>query len=120
MSKGLEALKEIKHTTDLDRPNELNGYKKELDIIEKELKEYEQLKQLKLLPYPQENGEDYRQGVIKKLMALEIIKEKRVLIDVLLDTDTIEDYNDFKSEQELLTQQEYDLLNEVLKWKENS
>ena len=38
----LEALEEIKHTTDLYRPNELNGYKEELDIIETALKEKEQ------------------------------------------------------------------------------
>ena len=41
MSKGLEALEVIKHTTDLDRPNELNGYHNEISIIEKELKTLE-------------------------------------------------------------------------------
>lgn len=35
---SLEALEEIKHTTDLYLPNELNGYEQELDIIEKDLK----------------------------------------------------------------------------------
>ena len=34
----LEPLEIIKHTTDLYMPNELNGYKEELDIIETELK----------------------------------------------------------------------------------
>ncbi len=50
----------------------------------------------------------------KSLKALEIIKEKIVLVDVLFDTDTLEDYNDFKSKQEQLTQEEYDLLKEVM------
>ena len=41
MSKGLEALEVIKHTTDLDRPNELNGYHNEISIIEKDLETLE-------------------------------------------------------------------------------
>ena len=46
MSKGLEVLEIIKHTTDLDRPNELNGYHNEIYNIEKELKALEIIKEL--------------------------------------------------------------------------
>lgn len=45
MSKELEALEVIKHTTDLDRPNELNGYHNEIDTIEKALKALEIIKE---------------------------------------------------------------------------
>lgn len=104
---GLEALKDIRSwfsCHDYDQHNEM-------DTIEKELKEYEQLKQLKLLPYPQENGEEYRQGVIKKLMALEIIRKYPFIVNL--------DYRLSYEEQkewvrEGLTQEEYDLLKEVL------
>lgn len=50
-----------------------------------------------------------------KLTAFEIIKKKRVLIDVLLDVDTLKDYNDFKTKEEQLSQEEYDLLKKELK-----
>lgn len=77
MSKGLEALECIKHTTDLYRPNELNGYKKELDIIETELKDYE--KKTKLAKeYADVNN------VAKRLKALEIIKENLNIDEILL------------------------------------
>lgn len=50
MSKGLKALETIKHTTDLYRPNELNGYKNEIDLIEKDLEQkQEQDKVLKIV-----------------------------------------------------------------------
>ena len=106
MSKGLVALEVIKHTTDLDRPNELNGYHNEICDVEKELK------------------------------ALEIIKEKRVDVLVLVqymkekpnDTWALESYNHYCEDKKnckyydgrdylkpkSLTQEEYELLKEVL------
>ena len=78
MSKGLEALKEIK-----SKPFSWEKLKDSLDTIEKELK------------------------------ALEIIIKKNVLPCML--NDTLEDYNNAMPYfEEELTQQEYDLLKEVL------
>ena len=48
----------------------------------------------------------------KKLKALEIIKEKRVNVEWLLETESVEEYNE--SLYIDLTQEEYDLLKEIL------
>ena len=52
----------------------------------------------------------------KKLEALEIIKKKIVLIDVFIESESANDYNEFvsKSKERHLTQEEYELLKEVL------
>lgn len=52
----------------------------------------------------------------KELKALEIIKNKVVLIDVLVDSENANDYNEFvsKSKDRHLTQEDYDLLKKVL------
>ena len=49
-------------------------YCEEYEIVEKALNDYEKLKSLKLLPYP-ENDSEYRQDVVKRLMAFEVIKK---------------------------------------------
>lgn len=77
MSKGLEALKEIK-----SEPFSWEKLKDSLDTIEKELK------------------------------ALEIVKKKLVDVNWLKGCDELEDYN-FCNNIEL-TQEEYNLLKEVL------
>lgn len=53
----------------------------------------------------------------KELKILEIIKEKVVLMDVLLVSEDANDYNDFyaKSTDKHLTEEEFRLLKEVLK-----
>lgn len=112
----LEALESIKHTTDLYRPNELNGYKAEIDIIETALKEHQNdkqiwenyLKEIKNLP-PIE--------VQLKLKALEIIKEKEVAVDEFIrccknEENSLEEYNNFAGDENSLTQEEFDLLKE--------
>ena len=48
----------------------------------------------------------------KKLKVLEIIKEKQVNVEWLLETENVEEYNE--SLYADLTQEEYDLLKEVL------
>lgn len=55
-------------------------------------------------------------GTKKKLKALEIIKEKQVNVGDFIRCKSIEDYNDYccYNEKEQLTQEEYDLLKEVL------
>ena len=85
MSKGLEALKDIKQlatTIEFDYKKDKVFVKEELDIIEKELK------------------------------ALEIIKNKKV--DVSFLELGLEQYNTNLRKKHQLTQEEYDLLKEVL------
>ena len=110
MIKGLEALcylDDIAH----GRKMSLDPHELKL-IVEKELTELEQLRKLKLLPYPKENDDEYRQGIIKRLKALEILRA--------FDFE-IEDYNeDFNGSLKvnqtriILDDEEIDLLKEVL------
>ena len=79
MAKGLEALQEIKI-----KPFSWEKLKDSLDIIEKELK------------------------------ALEIIKEKEVNIFIFLHSGDLETYNDMVEDNRMLIQEEYELLKEVL------
>ena len=52
----------------------------------------------------------------KKLKALEIIKEKEVDVFIFLHSGYLETYNDIVEDNRKLTQEEYDLLKEVLLW----
>lgn len=97
--------------------------------IEIALKDYELLKErtrldsfecLLRLELILPRGKELLIPVAKQLKALEIIKEKRVDTYFLMQTDTLEEYNKslhtcswFPSYE--LTQEEYDLLKEVLK-----
>ena len=122
MSKGLEALERMKHHCAVSQEYFYEHFGEDLDIVETELKRYSKIEEL---CGPTIFDKDCINEIIEKtvdeclinenkLKALEIIKDKIVLIDVLFDTDTLEDYNDFKSKQEQLTQEEYDLLKEIL------
>lgn len=59
----------------------------------------------------------------KALRALKIIKEKKVEVNILEFCETCEEYNDFIKhrvwfqEEYILTQEEYELVKEVIKWK---
>ena len=120
MSKELEAFAYIKDTM----LEWTKGYEEDLDLIETALKDYEQLKSRENNVLPNDKfigdlGEHTRDEVAKKLKALEIIKEKRVDIALLLDCDSIENYNyrvdeKWKQTTQRLTKAEYDLLKEVL------
>ena len=90
MSKELEALYEIKNGTSYVVSNEIvNDYEKEFDILEKELK------------------------------ALEIIKEKTINIVILRCCEILEEYNSiiitkYNGKKHLINEQEFELLKEVL------
>ena len=93
MSKGLEVLEKAKKRNGLPLNQEFAPItEKEIEIIEKELK------------------------------ALEIIKEKKVNVSLLFNTGNHWDYNDhvirsqiyLNSNSKCLTQEEYNLLKEVL------
>jgi len=106
MSKKLSPLEAYKKVSDYCR--EWLTFDKELDIIETALKRLESVDRV---------GEMFCCDVDKKLKALEIIKEKGVNIYLLNETDNVEEYNELiKSHYGMkqLTQEEYDLLKEVL------
>ena len=106
MSKGLEALQTLEDCY-LDGDG---GYRL-TSIIRQELKELEILRNLKLLPYPKKgNDKEYRQGVVKRLMALEVVKKY-----IKVEKDEYGLYwlcGAFGSVG--ITQEEYELLKEVL------
>lgn len=54
------------------------------------------------------------QDKVKKLKALEIIKKKEVNVFIFLHSSDLETYNDIVEDDRKLTQEEYDLLKEVL------
>jgi len=98
----LNYLKENKrrHWLDGDKSNEC------LDNIENALKQLQDI---------QENYCVCEKEAIKKLLALEIIKKKNVSIYWLKGCKDRAEYNDLADKQEQLTQEEYNLLKEVLK-----
>ena len=137
MSKGLEIINnKLKNDNNKFDRQVINGAgeilfiikKEELDIIEQELKELEKMKRIKgttTLDSALENTLiNACPNVAKKLKALEIIKEKRVNVELFIKHSLGRDYNEFlnyenlfqiyKSSEKRLTQEEYDLLKEVL------
>lgn len=131
MINSLDALEEISLLVDV-RKEHINKY---LNIIEKELRDYQEIREIaKRYNWDDITSEifnvktdrKYRdlfdsaivniQEDYRKARALEIIKRKVVLVDVLVESESANDYNEFvsKSEDRHLTQGEYDLLKEVL------
>ena len=103
--KGLEALERLKKgvDTNLWDGNEYD----DLDLIEKELKGYERM--LKVF------GLKELANTENKLKALEIIKNKRVNILWFIICNNINEYNNnVHWENAQLTQEEFNLLKEVL------
>lgn len=87
---------------------------------------YKRLKNIRLLRYPK-NGKEYRQSVVKKLLALEIIKEKCLdmcWIKNLVEwsdisaKDACEIYNQDKDYTYQITIEEMEILREVLEYNE--
>lgn len=100
----LEALEEIR--------NFFHPFENEetFEIIETTLKDYE--KKTKLA-----KEYDDVNNVAKRLKALEIIKEKQVDVYAVIESKSLKEMNDrfwFPKEEYKLTQEEYDLLKEVL------
>lgn len=153
MSEGLKALENIKidmeYVTRLDFVEPIvrgevqqNLYKiyhretPELDIIEKELKDYQEIKEIAKHfnwddftseVFSVETDKKYRdlfnsaivdiQKDYRKARAFEIIKEKKVNVSALLELDNLQQYNDYCDMVggcKRLAQEEYDLLKEIL------
>ena len=114
MSKALEIINEFREYWRNKLPISVNGANRRLDLIEKELKDYEELKE-RIGFDPTVFKQDF-ETLMKEHKALEIIRNKVVLIDVFLESEDVNDYNEFyaNSKDRHLTQEEYDLLKEVL------
>lgn len=118
MSKGLQAFKDLlkqlfpRYDVDasFDDICNLNG---NLSIIRNALENHQDLTEY---TDTLQGDRDYWWNIAikneNKLKALEIIKEKRVNVDWLLETDNVEEYNESLYVE--LTKEEYDLLKEVL------
>ena len=109
MNKGLEALNTLRNGLVDERVVCITckTFDKCLNIIESELKDYE--KKTKL-------AKEYKDvnNVAKRLKAFEIINKKNVCIHDLKKSKTLKEYNGCREWKEELTQEEYDLLKEVL------
>ena len=67
-----------------------------------------------ILPYFCENVETALVKTEKEHSALEIIKEKNVNIYQIKYMETLDDYNSVRGEEDRLTEEEFNLLKEVL------
>lgn len=149
MSKELEALKSLKIIKEMYEhfvktyrelePKLMICEKEDFDIIETALKDYELMKQAKIIIADKKISDDdleklknqrmflcssgeskiellFDEETQKKLKALEIIKNKQVNVFVLLHIGDLETYNDMIADNRNLTKEEYDLLKDVLLW----
>lgn len=93
------------------------GFDKNIEIIDNALEENEKLKEC----YKNElkNTSYYNNLALKYKKVLEIIKNKKVDVKELLGFFEWENgfsyYNEYRCEEEKLTQEEYELLKEILK-----
>lgn len=109
MSKGLEAFERISNHIEVSFDYSSD---EDLSIIEKELKRLEDLEYAfsSLVKAFNSLSKDNE----KELKALEIIREKRVQVGDLLYSPDLESYNKERYRLYQLTQEEYDLLKEVM------
>lgn len=119
MSKGLEALEDIKYRMCEDSKTQTKLINKDLSIIEKEL---ERLEELDNGAYVSIHINRYNE-LCDKEEALEIIKNKKINIFGLFETIKYENPSSYNDSVKCpvnyeLTQEEYDLLREVLRWKD--
>lgn len=117
MTKELEALKDLREDAKHHLDHHIKYLNERLDIIENALKRLETL---------EEEKQSFDRQLEKKLKVLEIIKKKEVNVFMLTWYFTYSSYdkyvNDFENvdynmpvlSNEQLTQEEYDLLKEVL------
>ena len=149
MSKEIEALEQLKmqvgniHYFDFSKgyPNQTTIELRDSELfttIEKALKDYELMKQTKIIVIDKNISDDdleklknqrifassleeskvellFDEETQKKLKALEIIKEKGIILQFIKETYTVEQYNAgvFGTLVKPLTQEEYDLLKEI-------
>ena len=103
-----QALKDLREDAERHSFEQRQHLNKRLDIIETALK---RLKKIETTTHSV-----LREDISKKLKALEIIKEKElnVFIFFFLHSGDLETYNDMAEDNRKLTQEEFNLLKEVL------
>lgn len=107
MSKELEALERLRNTLLLE------GYYQ--DVLQDVATIETALKRLDIIDHGIDLTDEERDKVAKKIKALEIIKEKSVSVGTLqLYGFCLKEYNIYRPHK-TLTQEEFDLLKEVLK-----
>ena len=107
MNDKLDALERLYCAGRLDLDYVLSPkHKEDYDLIENALKRLEQL---------EEEKQSFDRAIEKSLKALEIIKEKGIILQFIKETYTVEQYNAgvFGTLVKPLTQEEYDLLKEI-------
>ena len=127
MSKGLEALERMKHHCAVSQEYFYEHFGEDLDIVETELKRYSKIEELcGQTIFDKDCINEIIEKTVdeclineNKLKALEIIKEKRVDVNDLLNFVSLEAYNEYvcacdDNDKRTLTQEEYDLLKEIL------
>ena len=118
MIKGLEALIRIEDLLNMLYETDVidDDHAQDINIIGEALKRLEELeKAFKALSKDDEKAKKLLSKEIEKNRAFEIINEKKVNVFHIVHTKTKEAYNDLVSEHyRELTQEEYDLLKEVL------
>lgn len=120
MSKGVELFNHYKY--EILSWTQIS--EEDLDIIEQALKDYDywvsfvkcygDIKAEDLQRFIH-NGWAYEQSGYKKDKAFDVIKEKKVNVTILMGCDSLEEYNKHPLSWKKLTQEEWDLLKEVLK-----
>lgn len=116
MSKGLETYKYLINLIfEAEEPITLNrAFHNEMEIIGEELKRLEELeKAFVVLSKDDEKAKKLLSKEIEKNRAFEIIKQKQVNVKCIMNGWGLGKYNSYKS-HEKLTEEEYDLLKEVL------
>ena len=116
MSKELEALEKIKNIKTISVPERRvttfqEKYKVELELIEDTIKDHETLK--KEYEFLSEHCNELLNESRKEHRVIEIIKNKQVDLSCLI-FDGLELYNENMHPTRVITQEEYDLLKEVL------
>ena len=129
MSKGLDALKMLNNGY-MDNEKVVitrKAFDNQFAIIEKELKEYDKLIG-DIFPHPKENGEEYRQLAVKRLLAFEIIIDKEVNVEIfkmclscdwsyeLFESECTDNngYNEVTPYKHSMTNEQFNLLKDVL------
>lgn len=89
---------------------------KHWEIIHTALKDYEHLQETRYVILGGRcSGKNYKVNILLKLKALEIIKKKNIDVQLLESCQSLKEYNwCVHTKYRALTQQEYDLLKEVL------
>ena len=126
MNKELDRLdhlrKGIQYINQDESPAFISQYEEDLDIIETSLIDYEETDN-QIYDLFEKFGINNRKDLLKQLKLLKIIKEKKVDAAILIESESLYDYNDYMNSSDIyneygnsrqLTQEEFDSVKEML------